>query len=151
MYTKGTVLLVCFQCIDTLVFVLKHAEGMSLCCDVVCALAYCGWHESLHIIKAHTDCTDLTGFLCGWEISRMDWPSLGEGLPTTQQAQQDEGFNESWDAEVWFCESFNSWKFVWIRVRKIPLASIAILIRYFLGWWLCSRYLGRLLWKLRGI
>lgn len=33
MYTKGAVLLVCFQCVDTLVFVLKHAEGMSLRCD----------------------------------------------------------------------------------------------------------------------
>ena len=30
MYTKGTVLLVCFQCVDTLVFESKHAEGMSL-------------------------------------------------------------------------------------------------------------------------
>ncbi|MDY5562176.1 MAG: ATP-binding protein, partial [Sodaliphilus sp.] len=29
-HTKGTVLLVCSQCVDTLVFVLKHAEGMSL-------------------------------------------------------------------------------------------------------------------------
>ncbi len=102
-YTKGTVLLVCFQCVDTLVFVLKHAEGMSLRCDVICALAYCGWHESSHIIKAHTDCTDLTGFLCGWEISRMDKPSQvlpWEGLPTTQQTQQEGGFNESWDAGV---------------------------------------------------
>ena len=44
-----------FQCVDTLVFVLKHAEGMSLRCDVICALAYCGRHESSHIIKAHTD------------------------------------------------------------------------------------------------
>ena len=55
MYTKGTVLLVCFQCVDTLVFESKHAEGMSLRCDVICAIAYCGRHESLHIIKAHTD------------------------------------------------------------------------------------------------
>ena len=96
----------------------------------------------------------LQGILCGWEISRMEKPSQAlprEGLATTQQAQQEGGFNESWDAEVWFCESFNSWKFVLICGRKIPLASIAILIRYFLGWWLCSRYLGRLLWKLRGI
>ena len=38
-----------------LVFALKHAEGMSLRCDVICALAYCGRHESSHIIKAHTD------------------------------------------------------------------------------------------------
>ena len=28
-HTKGLVLLVCFQCVDTLVFVSKHAEGMS--------------------------------------------------------------------------------------------------------------------------
>ena len=33
MYTKGAVLLVCFQCVDILVFELKHAEGMSLRCD----------------------------------------------------------------------------------------------------------------------
>ena len=59
MYTKGTVLLVCFQCVDTLLFALKHAEGecMSIRCDVICAIAYCGRHESLHIIKAHTDST----------------------------------------------------------------------------------------------
>lgn len=51
------VLLACFQCVDTLVLALKHAEGesISLRCDVICALAYCGRHESLHIIKAHTD------------------------------------------------------------------------------------------------
>ena len=55
--TKGTVLLVCLRCVDTLVLALKHAEGesISLRCDVICALAYCGRHESLHIIKAHTD------------------------------------------------------------------------------------------------
>ena len=29
MYTKGTVLSVCIQCVDTLVLALKHAEGMS--------------------------------------------------------------------------------------------------------------------------
>ena len=46
-----------FQCVDTLVFVLKHAEGMSLRCDVICTITYCGRHESLHIIKAHTDST----------------------------------------------------------------------------------------------
>ena len=57
MYTKGTVLLVCFQCVDTLVFESKHAEGMSLRCDVICALAYCDGHESSQIIKAHTDST----------------------------------------------------------------------------------------------
>ena len=53
--TKGTVLLVCLRCVDTLVFVSKHAEGMSLRCDAICALAYCGRHESSHIIKVHTD------------------------------------------------------------------------------------------------
>ena len=59
MYTKGAVLLVCFQCVDTLLFALKHSEGecMSILCDVICAIAYCGRHESLHIIKAHTDST----------------------------------------------------------------------------------------------
>ena len=57
MYTKGAVLSVCFQCVDTLVLVLKHAEGMSLRCDAICAIAYCGRHESSHIIKAHTDLT----------------------------------------------------------------------------------------------
>ena len=55
MQTKGTVLLVCLRCVDTLALVLKHAEGMSLRCDVICALAYCGRHESSHIVKAHTD------------------------------------------------------------------------------------------------
>ena len=44
-----------FQCVETLVFVSKHAEGMSLRCDVICALAYCGRHESSHIVKVHTD------------------------------------------------------------------------------------------------
>ena len=43
------------MCIDTLALVSKHAEGMSLRCDVICALAYCDGHESSHIIKAHTD------------------------------------------------------------------------------------------------
>ncbi|MDD6900590.1 MAG: RHS repeat-associated core domain-containing protein [bacterium] len=33
----------------------KYAEGMSLRCDVICALAYCDRHESSHIIKVHTD------------------------------------------------------------------------------------------------
>ena len=49
----------CFQCVDTLLFASKHAEGecMSIRCDVICAIAYCGRHESLHIIKAHTDST----------------------------------------------------------------------------------------------
>ena len=45
------------MCIDTLALVSKHAEGMSLRCDVICAIAYCGRLESLHIIKAHTDST----------------------------------------------------------------------------------------------
>ena len=57
MYTKGAVLLVCFQCVDTLVFESKHAEGMSLRCDVICTIAYCGCHELSHIIKAYTDST----------------------------------------------------------------------------------------------
>ncbi len=35
----------------------KHAEGMSLRSDVICALAYCDGHESSHIIKAHADST----------------------------------------------------------------------------------------------
>ena len=43
--------------IDTLALVSKHAEGMSLRCDVICALAYCDGHESSHIIKAHTEAT----------------------------------------------------------------------------------------------
>ena len=43
------------MCIDTLALVSKHAEGMSLRCDVICALAYCGRHESSHIVKAHAD------------------------------------------------------------------------------------------------
>ena len=52
-----------FQCVDTLELVSKHAEGMSLRCDVICALAYCGRYESSHIVKAHADCTDLTFFV----------------------------------------------------------------------------------------
>ena len=38
-----------------LVLALKHAEGesMSLCCDVICALAYCGRHESSHHQGSH--------------------------------------------------------------------------------------------------
>ena len=56
-HTKGAVLLACFQCVDTLVLASKHAEGMSLRCDVICALAYCDGHESSHIIKAHADLT----------------------------------------------------------------------------------------------
>ena len=84
-HTKGTVLLVRFQCVDTLELVLKHAEGMSLRCDVICALAYCGRHESSHIVKAHADCTDLTGFLCGWEISRMLSAGLLQRLTQIQR------------------------------------------------------------------
>ena len=62
MYTKGAVLLMCFQCVDTLVFVLKQ----SICCDAICAPAYCGWHESSHIIKAHTDSTRFNKMIiCG--------------------------------------------------------------------------------------
>ena len=33
LHTKGTGLLECFQCVETLVFVSKHTEGMSLRCD----------------------------------------------------------------------------------------------------------------------
>ena len=69
--TKGAVLLACFQCVDTLVLVLKHAEGMSLRCDVICALAYCGRHDSSHIIKAHADSTRFNKIIiCGnlWEF-----------------------------------------------------------------------------------
>ena len=55
-----------FQCVETLVFVSKHAEGMSLRCGVICALAYCGRHESSHIIKAHTDSTKFNRkMICG--------------------------------------------------------------------------------------
>ena len=72
-HTKGAVLLVCFQCVDTLVFVLKQ----SIRCDVICAIAYCGRHESSHIIKAHADSTRFNeiqqedylwefGVVCGW-------------------------------------------------------------------------------------
>ena len=57
----------CFQCVDTLVFVLKQ----SICCDAICTLAYCGGHESSHIIKAHTDLTRFKKkMVCGnlWEF-----------------------------------------------------------------------------------
>ena len=59
------------MCIDTLALVSKHAEGMSLRCDVICALAYCDGHESSHIIKAHTDSTRFNEkIICGnlWEF-----------------------------------------------------------------------------------
>ena len=70
-------------------------------------LAYCQGSHGLHRFymaffvgeKSH-----------GWTDPSK--PSLGKGLPTTQQTQQEGGFNESWDAGVWFCESFNLWKFV---------------------------------------
>ncbi len=49
-----------------LALVLKHAEGMSLRCDVICALAYCDGHESSHIIKAHADSTKFNKkMVCG--------------------------------------------------------------------------------------
>ena len=70
-HTKGAVLLACFQCFDTLVFASKHAEGMSLRCDVICTIAYCGRHESWHMIKAHTDSTRfIEKIICGnlWEF-----------------------------------------------------------------------------------
>ena len=65
-HTKGAVLLACFQCVDTLALVLKHAEGISLRQGVICALAYCGRHESSYIIKAHTDSTKFNKkMVCG--------------------------------------------------------------------------------------
>ena len=65
-HTKGAVLLACFQCVDTLVLALKHAEGMSLRCDAICALAYCGRHESSHIIKVHAYSTKFNKkMVCG--------------------------------------------------------------------------------------
>ena len=59
------------MCIDTLALVSKHAEGMSLRCDVICAIAYCDGHESSHIIKAHTDSARFNKkMVCGnlWEF-----------------------------------------------------------------------------------
>ena len=82
MYTKGAVLLVCFQCVDTLVFASKHAEGMSLRCDVICALAYCGRHESSHIIKVQRRFN---------EIQQDDY--LWLKIPTTKHS----------------CDSWNLW------------------------------------------
>ena len=38
----------------------KHTEGMSLRCDVICALAYCGRDGSSHVMKAHAGCTRVT-------------------------------------------------------------------------------------------
>ena len=78
MYTKGTVLLMCFQCVDTLVFVLKQ----SICCDVICAIAYCGRHESSHIIKAHTDSARfnkmiICGNLCEFVADYLEHRLLG--------------------------------------------------------------------------
>ena len=38
-HTKGKVLLVCFLCVDTLLFASKHAKGMSLRYDTIFALS----------------------------------------------------------------------------------------------------------------
>ena len=48
---------------------------MSLRCDVICALAYCGRHESSHIIKAHKDCTDFI-WLSLWVRNLTDGQTL---------------------------------------------------------------------------
>ena len=61
-HAKGAGLLACFQCVDTLVFASKHAEGMSLSCDAICALAYCGRHESSRLTQIQRDSTKI---ICG--------------------------------------------------------------------------------------
>ena len=38
------------QYLDTLSFALKHAEGMSLRYDAICALAYCGRHNTSYLL-----------------------------------------------------------------------------------------------------
>lgn len=70
-------------------------------------LAYCQGSHGLHRFYM---AFFVDGKSHGWTDPSK--PSLGEGLPTAQQTQQEGGFNESWDAGVWFCESFNLWKFV---------------------------------------
>ncbi len=51
---------------------------------------------------AHTDRTDLTGFLCGWEISRMLCSFASKGSHRFNEIQQEDYL----------------WEFVLIRVRK---------------------------------
>ena len=51
---------------------------------------------------AHTNRTDLTGFLCGWEISRMLCSFASKGSHRFNEIQQDDYL----------------WEFVLIRVRK---------------------------------
>lgn len=50
----------------------------------------------------HTDRTDLTGFLCGWEISRMLCSFASNGSHRLNEIQREDYL----------------WKFVLIRVRK---------------------------------
>ena len=52
---------------------------------------------------AHTDRTDLTGFLCGWKISRMLCSFASKGSHRFNEIQQDDYL----------------WKFVLIRGKKI--------------------------------
>ena len=48
--------MVCFLC-DDIGACIETCRRHVLCCDVICAIANCGRHESLHIIKAHADST----------------------------------------------------------------------------------------------
>ena len=55
--TKGTVLLVCLRCVDIHWSCVETCRRYVPTLCAICALAYCGRHESSHIIKAHTDST----------------------------------------------------------------------------------------------
>ena len=107
MYTKGTVLSVYFQCVETLVFVSKHAEGMSLRCDVICALAYCGRHESSHIIKVHTDSARFNKkIICGnlWQKK-----SLQKNICVIREIRGSKTSHEfvSFGVRLWVRQHFN--------------------------------------------
>ena len=60
---------------------------------------------------AHTDRTDLTGFLCGWKISRMLCSFASKGSHRFNEIQREDYL----------------WKFVLIRVRKSSQQNICVI------------------------
>ena len=59
----------------------------------------------------HTDRTDLTGFLCGWKISRMLCSFASNGSHRLNEIQQDDYL----------------WEFVLIRGYKSPQQNISVI------------------------
>ena len=60
---------------------------------------------------AHTDRTDLTGFLCGWEISRMLCSFASKGSRRFREIQQEDYL----------------WEFVLIRGKKSSQQNISVI------------------------